>query len=78
MAIVSDKQGRKRKMEFRMKRYVNMRELHLRLTKGQTMTEYALIIAAVAVVVFVTYQLMGQDITHLITWQVDNDLLSAS
>ncbi len=35
MAIDSDKQGRKRKMEFRTKRYVNMRELHLRLTKAR-------------------------------------------
>jgi len=29
---------------------------------GQTMTEYALILAAVAIVVFVTYQMMGQNI----------------
>jgi len=30
------------------------------------MTEYALILAAVAVVVFVTYQVMGQDINALV------------
>ena len=41
-------------------------ELHKRLTKGQTMTEYALILAAVAVVVFVTYEVMGQDISTLV------------
>lgn len=34
--------------------------------KGQTMTEYALILAAIAVVVFVTYQIMGQDIGSLV------------
>lgn len=33
---------------------------------GQTMTEYALILAAVAIVVYVGYQTMGQDITSLI------------
>jgi len=34
---------------------------------GQTMTEYALILAAVAVVVFVGYQAMGTTITTLLT-----------
>jgi len=36
------------------------------LQRGQTMTEYALILAAVAVVVFVTYQVMGQGITNTV------------
>jgi Flp pilus assembly pilin Flp len=35
--------------------------------KGQTMAEYALIMAAVAVVVFVGYQTMGTTITSLLT-----------
>ncbi len=35
--------------------------------KGQTMTEYALILSAVAVVVFVAYQTMGTDIKGLLT-----------
>ena len=35
--------------------------------RGQTMTEYALILAAVAVVVFAFYQTMGSDIGTLIT-----------
>ena len=34
---------------------------------GQTMAEYALILAAVAVVVFVGYQTMGTTITTLLT-----------
>jgi len=42
------------------------------------MTEYALIVAAIAVVVFVTYQIMGQRINQLVAWQVDNDLSVAS
>lgn len=41
--------------------------------RGQTMAEYALILAAVAVVVFVGYQLMGTTITTLLT-SVDTQL----
>ena len=47
--------------------YVKARELGKRLSKGQTMTEYALILAAVAIVVFITYEVMGQDIGKLVT-----------
>jgi Flp pilus assembly pilin Flp len=35
--------------------------------RGQTMTEYALILSAVAVVVFIGYQTMGTTIMGLIT-----------
>ena len=41
--------------------------------RGQTMTEYALILAAVAIVVFITYQVMGQDIGKLVN-KVDSAL----
>ena len=41
--------------------------------EGQTMAEYALILAAVAVVVFVGYQTMGTTITLLLT-TVDGSL----
>ena len=43
--------------------FVKVREYQ----RGQTMTEYALILSAVAVVVFVGYQAMGTTITALIT-----------
>jgi Flp pilus assembly pilin Flp len=46
-----------------------------RFGSGQTMTEYALILAAIAVVVFVTYQIMGQDINSLAN-RVDSALTS--
>ena len=36
-------------------------------SRGQTMAEYALIMAAVAVVVFVGYQTMGTTITSLLS-----------
>ncbi len=57
---------------------LRVREFLRKLVKGQTMTEYALILAAIAIVVFVTYQVLGQTITNFTTWQVDNDLLSAA
>jgi Flp pilus assembly pilin Flp len=49
-------------MELLTRMFVKARELR----KGQTMTEYALILAAVAIVVFVTYQVMGQDIGSMV------------
>ena len=64
-------------MKFVTKLYVSVREYNRRLTKGQTMTEYALILAAIAVVVFVTYEVMGQDIKTLVNG-IDTDLTNAS
>ncbi len=51
------------------KMYVKVRNMH----RGQTMTEYALILAAVAVVVFITYEVMGQDISKMVN-SVDSAL----
>jgi Flp pilus assembly pilin Flp len=53
-------------MEKMKRMYLKARELGKRLSKGQTMTEYALILAAVAIVVFITYEVMGQDIGTLV------------
>jgi Flp pilus assembly pilin Flp len=64
-------------METVTKAYVKVREFYKRHTKGQTMTEYALILAAVAVVVFVTYEVMGQKINVLVN-AIDSDLAAAS
>ncbi|HKM98875.1 MAG TPA: Flp family type IVb pilin [Candidatus Binataceae bacterium] len=49
--------------------FVKVREYR----RGQTMTEYALILSAVAVVVFVGYQTMGTDIKSLLS-AVDGQL----
>jgi Flp pilus assembly pilin Flp len=39
----------------------------LRIRSGaQTMTEYALILAAVAIAAYITYQVMGQDIGSMV------------
>ncbi len=35
--------------------------------KGQTMTEYALILAAIAIAAYLTYQVMGQDISSMVS-----------
>ena len=60
-------------MEFLTRTFVRVREFQKRLSKGQTMTEYALILAAVAVVVFLGYQAMGTDIQKLLN-TVDSQL----
>jgi len=64
-------------METVGKLFVRIREWNRRLSKGQTMTEYALIMAAVAVVVFITYETMGQDIGSLVN-KINTDLTTAS
>lgn len=60
-----------------MKLVISLRERMHRLAKGQTMTEYALILAAVAVVVYLTYEAMGNDITTLVN-AIDTDLTNAA
>jgi Flp pilus assembly pilin Flp len=54
------------------KMYVKVQNMQ----RGQTMTEYALILAAVAVVVFITYEVMGQDISKMVN-SVDSALTSS-
>ena len=48
-----------------------------RLSRGQTMTEYALILAAVAIVVYVAYSTLGNDIGTLVN-HVDAILTTAA
>jgi Flp pilus assembly pilin Flp len=64
-------------MEASTKAWLKIREWQKGLSKGQTMTEYALIMAAVAIVVFITYETMGQDIGSLVN-TVNTDLTTAS
>jgi Flp pilus assembly pilin Flp len=56
-------------MELITKLYVRAREFK----QGQTMTEYALILAAVAVVVLAGYQTMGGNINGMIN-TIDGNL----
>lgn len=55
--------------------YVRGRELGTKFKRGQTMSEYALILAGVAIVVFAAYVSMGQAINSMVEWlAIDNDL----
>jgi Flp pilus assembly pilin Flp len=54
-------------------RYVRVRESVIR---GQTMTEYALILAAIAVVVYGVYAVMGNNLATLASG-VDSSLTNA-
>jgi Flp pilus assembly pilin Flp len=58
--------------------YVALRETSRALQRGQTMSEYALILAGVAIVVFVAYQTMGQAITGMVEWgAIHTDLMTS-
>jgi Flp pilus assembly pilin Flp len=67
-----------RRMDVFTKAFLKVRERFVRMHRAQTMTEYALILAGIAIVVLVTYQVRGQKINRLATWAVDNDLLGAA
>jgi Flp pilus assembly pilin Flp len=54
-------------MDFLTKMYVKTSEGVRTYREGQTMTEYALILSAIAIAVFVAYQLMGSNINTLTT-----------
>lgn len=58
--------------------FVRVREFQKRLDRAQTMTEYALMLAAIAVACFVVYQATGQAIVNLVEWRtIDKDLTTA-
>ncbi|HLK86933.1 MAG TPA: hypothetical protein VKT27_10545 [Candidatus Binataceae bacterium] len=63
-------------MEFLTRTFIRARESMVRNTRGQTMTEYALILAAIAVAVYGTYKLLGNSIGSLANG-VDSALTSA-
>jgi Flp pilus assembly pilin Flp len=56
--------------------FIRARENVLRRSRGQTMTEYALILAAIAVVVYGVYAVMGNNIGTLASG-VDSALTNA-
>jgi Flp pilus assembly pilin Flp len=59
-----------------MELFIRVREKFKAITKGQTMTEYALILAAIAVVVYGTYRALGNNIGSLANG-VDSALTNA-
>ena len=58
------------------KMFIRARESMICNTRGQTMTEYALILASIAVVVFGTYRALGNNIGSLAKG-VDSTLTNA-
>ena len=69
----TEKVQEEKKMDLFTKAFLKVRERFVRFHRAQTMTEYALILAAVAVVVFVGYQTLGTTIQSLLT-TVDSSL----
>jgi Flp pilus assembly pilin Flp len=63
-------------MEFVTKMFIGAQESVVRARRGQTMTEYALILAAIAVVVYGTYRALGNSIGSLANG-VDSALTNA-
>jgi Flp pilus assembly pilin Flp len=63
-------------MQSMTKMFVCAREYVVRNAGGQTMTEYALILAAIAIVVYGTYRALGNNIGSLATG-VDSTLTNA-
>jgi hypothetical protein len=53
-------------MNFLTKRYIRVEELGRKWFRGQTMAEYAIVMATVAAVVFGVYQVMGGDTAALV------------
>jgi Flp pilus assembly pilin Flp len=63
-------------MESVTKMFVRARESVVRSARGQTMTEYALILAAIAVVVYGVYKALGNNIATLASG-IDSALTNA-
>jgi Flp pilus assembly pilin Flp len=56
--------------------FIRAREIVARRLRGQTMVEYALIIASISVVAWGAYNLMGQNIGSMASG-IDSDLTNA-
>ena len=63
-------------MALATKMFICTREFVVRSRRGQTMTEYALIIAAIGVVVWAAYERMGGDIGSMASG-IDSNLTAA-
>jgi Flp pilus assembly pilin Flp len=55
------------------RRVVRLRES----LRGQTMAEYTFVLAAVAIAVFITYEVLGQDLSSMVN-KVGPELLGAA
>jgi len=72
----TEKVKEEKKMDLFSKAFLKVRERFVRFHRAQTMTEYALILAAIAVVVYGTYRALGNSIGSLASG-VDSALTNA-
>ena len=56
--------------------FIRAREALVGLGRGQTMTEYVLVVTAIAIAVFGAYMLLGQDLSSMVSG-ADSTLTSA-
>ena len=68
--------SRPRRLNFLTKKYVEVGELGRKWSQGQTTAEYAIVLAAVAAVVFAVFQVMGGDSATL-AGKVNADLAAS-
>jgi Flp pilus assembly pilin Flp len=74
--IAEDKMELSEIMSSMAKMFVCAREFVVSNTRGQTMTEYTLVLAAIAVVVFGVYLVLGNNVSTLASG-VDSTLTNA-
>jgi Flp pilus assembly pilin Flp len=55
---------------------IRVREFAVRRFRGQTMTEYAMVLAAIAIAVFAAYKALGSSVSSLMTG-VDSTVTNA-
>ena len=61
-----------------LQRFLQLMKILRSLEKGQTMVEYSLIVAAIAILVFAAYTTTGQSVQSLVSWgAIANDLLGS-
>jgi len=57
--------------------WIKLTNHYRNMGRGQTMAEYAIIVSVVAIVVWISYQTMGNDLGSMVNY-LDNKLLAAS
>jgi Flp pilus assembly pilin Flp len=59
------------------KAFVRVREAVIRIVKAQTMTEYTLVLVAIAIATFGAYLVLGNSVISSLTSGADSELTSA-
>jgi len=59
------------------KAFIRVREAVIRIVKAQTMTEYTLVLVAIAIATFGAYLVLGNSVISSLTNGADSELTSA-